>query len=405
MKDLITHITNRFGRASAREQFLRWVVACPTFFVKSSLYGIRYWETLHRGRGQSGPEALFLFVTNRCNQRCLHCFFSSELNKPAEGLAIESIRTLCGSIRGKVPTVFLCGGEPTTRPDLNEIVALFIETARVDRLFITSNGLLQDALRSAVDAALACSRHFQLRIPISLDGPPAIHDRIRQSPGGYERASATLRELVMRSRSDSRLVPLVTTVIQKANAECFVEFYKSLRSTFDCQVQLTFVRQDSRDVGGLDKGMLLDAGRPEDLLPAVNDCRKILRKIHEYETSRSPISYLSLLEASFAEDQLETALRQAPVVGPCAAPHRFATIYPDGGVSLCEVVRPFANLREFDNNLLACWNSPAAGAQRKKLSSCWCTYPCALASTIMRNPSALGRNLKRVKHDGYPAPS
>jgi MoaA/NifB/PqqE/SkfB family radical SAM enzyme len=252
-------------------------------------------------------------------------------------------------------------------------------------------------LLEAVSAALSSKRNFQLCVPISIDGPEDIHNAIRHYPGGYQKAMDTLQSLIRISEKDSRLVPLTTTVIQKVNANVFVDFYKFLKSTIGDRARFTFIRQDSRDAGGLDKSLLLDAGSKEDLLPPVNVCRRILSEVCAFEKTRTPFSCVPFLDASFLGKHLEIVDRHMPVASPCVAPDSFATIYPDGQVSLCEVVKPFADLKSFNYDLIRCWNSPDAGLQRKKLSKCWCTYSCALANSIMRHPQALTECLQVVK--------
>ena len=54
-------------------------------------------------------------------------------------------------------------------------------------------------------------------------------------------------------------------------------------------------------------------------------------------------------------------------------------------------------LRDFGYDLPACWTSDAAHAQRRQLSACWCTFPCALQNSVMRDPNALSQSLAHVR--------
>ena len=237
-----------------------------------------------------------------------------------------------------------------------------------------------------------------LEFQSQLDGPQAIHDEIRKSPGGYERAIETLHILRERAESDPRLTPLVTSVIQKGNADSFADFYKDIRNDIGCELQFILLRQDGRDAGGLDKTILLDAGNADDLLPPPDKCEEILSEIAKYEMSRAEKSSVPLLRAAFARKHLELVSEAKPVA-PCVAPRTFATVFPDGGTSLCEIVLPHSNLSEHNYNLLDAWNSEQAAKQRGDLSACWCTYPCALHTSIMRDPDALVDTLGLVKKD------
>ncbi|MBF0387796.1 MAG: radical SAM protein [Candidatus Omnitrophica bacterium] len=396
-KDVIAKIIANARTGQERERILRLVLRFPTAFIQGGALLCRGLAGLRLPWTKRCPDTVFFFITNTCNQKCVHCFYASEINTSHEQLAVNEIKKICRSIAGKTTTVFLCGGEPTTREDLPEIAVEFIETAKVERLFITSNGILQRKLIDTVTAVLASKRNFQLRVPISLDGPEHIHDAIRRHPGGYQKAMATLQALIQISEKDPRLVPLTTTVIQKANVDVFMDFYKFLKSTIGDRVQFTFIRQDARDAGGLDKNLLLDAGSSENSLPSIETCRRILDEICRLEKTRPSVSCMSFLGVSFLSQHLDLVERHAPVASPCIAPHSFATIYPNGQLSLCEVVKPFVDLKKFNYDLIQGWNSSEADLQRKQLAKCWCTYPCALGNSIMRHPSALAKSVVFVK--------
>lgn len=394
-ESFVAVLTSDAAKERARDRLLRTAALLPAPILRA---GARALASLPGANHSEAPETLFFFVTNKCNQSCIHCFYAAELNIPQQGMTLDNIKTMCRSLQGRVKTVFLCGGEPTTRKDLPEIVEAFIEDARVRRLFITTNGLLRKRLFETVDRALASDRRFQLRIPISLDGPEAIHDAIRKSPGGYRRALETLDALRDRAAADPRLTPLVTSVIQKGNAESFVDFYKEIRESIGCELQFILLRQDGRDAGGLDRTLLLDAGNAEDLLPDRESCERILNEIADYEMRRAEASSVPLLRAAFARKHLDLVERAAPVA-PCIAPRTFATVFPDGGTSLCEIVRPYGSLAQHGYDLLAAWKSEEAAKQRGDLAACWCTYPCALHTSLMRDPDALVETIGLVKRD------
>ncbi len=394
--DLVGTVITEAKLERYRDWVLNLAIQLPESLVTSSIGLGQKLKNIQSKKKIIFPDTLFFFITNKCNQSCVHCFYAAELNIPSQGLTLDEIHKICRSIKGKIPTVLLCGGEPTTRPDLAEIVKAFFKIGKVSRLFITSNGVLQNRLLDTVETVINLKGHLQLRIPISLDGPEQVHDTIRKYPGGYKKAMDTLLKLMAVHKRDNRIIPLVTSVIQKGNAEVFVKFYKELRETVGCEVQYLLIRQDSRDVGGLDKKILLNAGNAEDLLPPPEVCRKIVQEIENYEHKKSGQKILPYLRSSFAEHHL-TIVKEKRSVAPCVAPYSFATIFPDGGTSLCELVHPYANIRDFDCDLIKCWNSDKAQGQRKQLSACWCTYPCALVNSILRDPNAFKKSLQYIK--------
>lgn len=344
----------------------------------------------------SAPETVFFFVTNICNQKCRHCFYASELNRPVQLISLDDIEKLSLSLKGLVQTVLICGGEPTTRRDLPQIARYFIETGKVQTLIITSNGLLQERLLHSIDYILESNRSFQLRIPISLDGIPNVHDSIRQSTGSFDKAMSTLKALKKRAYGDHRLIPIVNSVIQRDNASTFMDFYKMVRENLTCEFVFTFVRQDGRDAGGLDRSLLLDAGGEKDLLPDIKICEQLLNNIQNFELKCGLSKGLIIWRSLIREYHLRI-VREKRVVVPCVLPSNTATIFADGHTSLCEVVKPYANLRDYDYDLLKCWKSEAAEKQRRQLSSCWCTYPCGLAGSMLRNPDVIASAFREIR--------
>ena len=67
-------------------------------------------------------------------------------------------------------------------------------------------------------------------------------------------------------------------------------------------------------------------------------------------------------------------------VTPCQAGSVLGVMAADGTVSPCEVLDwPFGNLRDFDLNFMALWDSAEAQKLRKwrDETKCSCTYECA----------------------------
>ena len=89
------------------------------------------------------PAHIVLFITNRCNMECDHCFLveSGELNdmKRPQILSVENLRKLATS-NPKLLALSITGGEPFLRKDLYKIVNLFKKQV----VAIPTNGFLTD---------------------------------------------------------------------------------------------------------------------------------------------------------------------------------------------------------------------------------------------------------------------
>jgi MoaA/NifB/PqqE/SkfB family radical SAM enzyme len=147
---------------------------------------------------------LVLFPHNRCNCRCVMCDIwrirQVRQITPDDLLPhMESIRQL------KVRWVVLSGGEPQLNPGLADLsVMLRREGIRITLL--TAGLLLEKHAQEVVELADD--------VIVSLDGPPELHDKIRNVPCAFARLGrgiGALREL----RPDMPIS--ARTTVQKAN--------------------------------------------------------------------------------------------------------------------------------------------------------------------------------------------
>ena len=135
---------------------------------------------------------LFLELTLRCNERCLHCGSSCGA-QPCPEVSLEDYRRLLDGVKRDfdISRMMLCitGGEPMLRPDFFDIVGYAHELGF--RWGMTSNATLIDA------AAAKRLRESGMRtISVSIDGLPETHDRLRRSPGSFRRAMAGVQALI-----------------------------------------------------------------------------------------------------------------------------------------------------------------------------------------------------------------
>jgi MoaA/NifB/PqqE/SkfB family radical SAM enzyme len=68
----------------------------------------------------------------------------------------------------------------------------------------------------------------------------------------------------------------------------------------------------------------------------------------------------------------------------CYAGNLDMVLHANGDVAACEYSKPFANIKDYNFDLLALWNSKAADNTRNKLNRCYCIHPCNLNTAIPR---------------------
>jgi len=144
----------------------------------------------------SGPMMIAWDITNRCNLNCFHCLncsgdavahdFSAELS-------IEEAMDLTNQIIAFHPlSVCVCGGEPTLRHDLTQIVREMAKSGI--QVNMVSNGLeLPDSkIVELKDAGLSF-------LQISIDGARAeTHNAFRNNDRSFESATKAVKDAVRR---------------------------------------------------------------------------------------------------------------------------------------------------------------------------------------------------------------
>ena len=121
-------------------------------------------------------RTLIFFITTKCQLKCKHCFYSSELNNPKiKELTLEEIE----KIAEKIPTLEylqLSGGEPFLREDIVEILEIFFKRG-IKKAMIPTNGFLTKKIIHQAERMK--KKNFIFSIMISIDGFEDVHNEIR----------------------------------------------------------------------------------------------------------------------------------------------------------------------------------------------------------------------------------
>jgi radical SAM protein with 4Fe4S-binding SPASM domain len=135
-----------------------------------------------------GPVVVWNW-TRRCNLACRHCY-ASAVRGPAPGeLDTAEAHALLRQLAAlRVPALLLSGGEPLVRPDALDL--LTAASGLSLRCTLSTNGTLIDA-----DTARGLAAAGITYVGISVDGPPADHDRWRGRRGAHAATLAGIRRL------------------------------------------------------------------------------------------------------------------------------------------------------------------------------------------------------------------
>ncbi|HXK60703.1 MAG TPA: radical SAM protein [Acidobacteriota bacterium] len=333
------------------------------------------------------PVSLIFFVTSRCNLLCRHCFYWEELNKKKDELELSEIEKIAASLPNLL-TVSLTGGEPYLRPDLPEIAAAFERYSKVRNIQIPSNGYSVAKTLERAQALLQKVRNAKVATGVSLDGPRDVHNRIRQNPRSFDCALDTLKGLKELKTDHRNLSVGVALTVSTSNQDCFGEFYRFVAEELQPDaITITLVR-----------------GNPIDpTLKAVNlnKYAAISRDVIQYRRQRKPAGSIVERAVIAKEEETYRLISEAATadrrIAPCYAGDLIGILGETGDVYLCETLdRKMGNVRQFDCDFRALWNSPQADSARRyqKELGCQCTYECAMSINSLFSPKRALRILR-----------
>ena len=357
---------------------------------------LRYLPFVTRGLLRRGPPLhLTLFVTGVCNARCRHCFHWKEVAAGVSGPSLDEVRRLADSAAGMGPLLWVSfgGGEPFLRADLPELATAFGRHG-LRHLAIPTNGLVEKTQHVAVERIVTENPGTYLTVSVSFDGPPAIHDSIRQVKGGHARSVASVRRYKQQAAELAAahagggdgpgafgvgIILTVTSENQHVLADHLEELVDELRPD---NVTINLARGTPMERHLLEVDLAL--------------YREVVqRKRGLMERGLLPYFAYPLAKLAVARDRRMYAHVERVAAGdtsrhlPCTAGSLSAVIFENGEVHPCEILgRPLGNLADTRWDLAALWNGAAAESLRREIrdTRCACTWECAQADNVLFQP-------------------
>lgn len=200
-------------------------------------------------------------TTLQCNLKCSHCGSRAGLPRSDELSTAECIDVIRQLADLGTREVNLIGGEAYLRRDWIELIEAVTQHGM--RCAIQTGG--RAFTRAKIEAAAAAGL---VGAGVSVDGPPAIHDKLRGVPGSYEQCIGVIADL---ARVGIR--PSANTQLNRLSAPHAEDVYASLRDAgFKIwQLQLTVACGNAAD----DEALLL---QPYELPPLFDRLAALVRE-------------------------------------------------------------------------------------------------------------------------------
>lgn len=330
------------------------------------------------------PSILTLFVTNRCNLKCAHCFFWESLNTGHDQeLTVDQIKKVAASLKRKI-SLSITGGEPFLRKDLIEVCLAFSQQDKLRDVGMVTNGFYTERVVEGVKELIQ-AMDVPLSIQISIDGKEEIHDEIRGVKGSFKKAMETLKLLTqLRDENPGKLSIAVAFSIQKKNYLDVEEFIDQILQ-FRVPIRFLIVRGESFGLYDLPREIStqIDPKNEESGDLTIDVLENVFRLIKE-KNDASFFKFWGFKEQRIIDASLRTMERKSRQL-PCYAGALEGILYSNGDVAFCEFTKPFGNLKSVDYDLGVMWNSTKANETRRLITHCACIHSCALGTSLHLN--------------------
>ena len=336
---------------------------------------------------------LILFVTSRCNAKCETCFYWQELNQPGD-MTFEEIARLSATMP-PVTDLWLSGGEPTLRRDLNEIVNLFVRQNGVRRVIIPTNALVKSHVREVVSRALGENPSIDLYLNVALDGYGETHDRVRGVPGNWGKTLDCIRALYpLKDEFRDRFRLNVNTVVCAENYAEVEKLSAFMWENFRLDGHYFNIIRGETKAGAAIKRV------PPEALPEIYALASRLTKRYGDRMFASDDAATRFVKNGVYVGAITTHYRTqlanfaAPTAWgfPCTAGETAVVVDYDGSVRACELRERFASLADYDYDFAALWSSQSRQAELAAIDggrACWCTHVCFIHDSMRHSRRAL----------------
>jgi radical SAM protein with 4Fe4S-binding SPASM domain len=276
------------------------------------------------------------------------------------------------------------GGEPFLRKDVVEIAASFYDQGALN-LHFSTNGTLVDKTLQEVRAIAEYAQKSQVIIVTSIDGPPEIHDSIRQVAGAHEKAVTTIKELVKMQKDRPNLGIAMNFTLSAYNQDYWQETIDYARE--ELKVETINI--------GLTRGETKERNAKDYRLENYRKASRYLLRTSRRAYFSPLLRMLALFKDSVQVENIYQIARQPPPpYYQCLAGRVFNVITETGDVYPCEMLnQKMGNLREVDMDFRRIWKSQEAKDIRVYIRTrqCLCTYECAMTASLAASFITLGR--------------
>ncbi len=314
----------------------------------------KYWEIIKKTGYIEKPKSIWFEPTMRCNLNCSFCHQRERRKQSTQEIDIKTIEKFLDEASGwGIKWIEMTGGEIFLRKDIFQILDLIEE--RKMKVKLATNGMLNDNIIDRLKSYRCIAS-----VAVSLDGPPQLHNRLRNSPIAYKKAVETLRRL-----SGSSFFVVIYSLLlpdDREKIEFLVDLAKKLRVD-----RLTFMPEMFYPSGYIEDTMnylsfddteekifveVKDINNIEEYTQKMIDSFKALKEIRQRKGVFAPV--IPRLSYKYPYDFFSYSLHKSKKL---ICKHFYSlTIIENGDVLICPFIhRKIGNVKE--ESIKKLWNS------------------------------------------------
>lgn len=325
------------------------------------------------------PLQLIHFITSKCNAKCGHCFYWSQLNTKGE-LALEEIEKITKHLPDLVILNF-SGGEPFIRPDFAEVIKTYYRNTLVKEVTIPTNATFTDKMKKDCTEVLEYCKGMELNIVVSLDGLEKIHDEIRQVKDCYKTAKKSFLMLKELQKQYPRLQVSIVSTLTSLNQDTVEEFHREISQEWQ------------PDVFGMN--LIRGEAKTMDLFGVNLENYKKFFALQSKSRKGGMKSWVRDYMNKLRTGVIIRTVEDKKMYVPCKAGTLMGVMYEKGDVYPCELLnaQKLGNVRDYNYDFTKLWTSAATqkSARWIKDTQCYCTHECFQRFNILYNPAFMAR--------------
>ena len=347
------------------------------------------------------PINLTFSVTNVCQSRCKTCsiweLYQKQPDKRNEELTLDEIEKIFQSM-GHIYVFNISGGEPFLRPDITEIIAAACKHLTPGIIHIPTNAIAKNRIETKTREILAVLKkncpQTQLTIKPSLDHIGPKHDDIRGVAGNFEKVMAVYHRLKEFQSDHPDLHVELGTVISRWNVGDVEEIAQYVAKLGVDSYRNEIAEQRSEMFN-----------TQNDITPDAEQYDKavgfFVQQVRHNMMSRKPFQRITNAFRLVYYDLAIRILKENRQVIPCYAGISNAHMTPYGDIWACCTLgydKPMGNLRNYDFDFKALWDSPEAKKIRNYIRAGHCNCPMAnqTYSNILMHPPSLLQVVREI---------